>query len=886
MLGQAEEDVENGISLVAVLEQYTPAHFLKIASFQIHTRLLVGYHSSCANVEDCPTENEMEEPQHKNGISGIIEHVGSLCKDGLLQGAMGLWFQMDQRGVPTESITYTRLLQGCIKIKALAEGKQVHAHMLETGFKPCIFLHNNLVNMYAKCGSLQNARQVFDKLPEPDMISWNALISGYAQHGFYKDVLSHFLQMTRAGMKPNQFTFASVLSTCANLAILQQGRQVHTHIIRTGFESYVFVGNALVDMYAKCGRIEEARQLFDEIPIQDEGSWNALITGYAQNGYAEEALKLFCEMQQAGLNLNHFTFGSVLKACSSVSAQEHGKQVHARIIKTGFESDVYVGSAILDMYAKCGGVEDALAMFYKMPKRNVVTWNAMIAGFFQTEDVDESSKYVEKALNIFCQMQRTGMKPNHFTLSSILRACTSLAVLEHGKQVHVHVIKSRFELDEFVGSALVDMYAKCGIVEDARKWFDKMPKQDIVSWTAMVAGYTQNGHGEEAVKLFRQVLREAMIPDQFTLSSVLSASASIAAQEQGKQVHTYIIKTGYESCVIVGNALIDMYAKCGSIDGACTLFGKMRKRDVVSWSVLISGYAHHGRAKEALEFFGQMQQEGMKPNHITFVGVLSACSHVGLVDEGFHYFNSMTRDHGITPTVEHCACIVDLLGRAGHLDEAEHFINEMRLESDVVVWRALLGASRIHGNMDIGKRVAERVIDLEPQAAATYVLLSNIYASAGRWDDATKVRNMMKGKGVKKDPGLSWIEISNTVHSFVVGDVSHPQTDSIYAKLERLMEQIKEAGYVPDTNFVLHDMEQEQKENSLGYHSEKLAIAFGIISMPLGTPIKVIKNLRVCGDCHTAAKFISKIAGREIVLRDGIRFHHFNDGLCSCGDYW
>jgi pentatricopeptide repeat protein len=608
--------------------------------------------------------------------------------------------------------------------------------------------------------------------------------------------------MQRMGFKIGHFTLGSVLKVCGNVSFSEQGKQVHAYIIKSGHESNVFMISAILDMYAKCGRMDYSQQLFDEVPEQGEVLWNSLITGYAQNGHGEETLKHFFQMQWAGLKANHFTFGSVLKACSSVANPEHGKRIHSFIIKTGFESDILVGSAIVDMYAKCGVTEDARTMFYKMPERNVVTWNTIIAGFCQVVDAEE-------ALNYFCEMQQTGIKPNHFTVSSVLRACTSIASLDYGRQVHAHIIKNSSDIDEFVGSSLVDMYAKCGAIDDACKWFEKMPKCDIVSWNTMVAGYAQNGLGEEASRLFHKVLTAGIKPDQSTFTSILSVSASIAALDQGKQVHAYTIKVGFEPWVVVGNALVGMYAKCGSIDEACNVFEEMPERDMISWTTLISGYAQHGCGKEALQIFEQMQDKGIKPNDITFVAVLSACSHVGLVDEGCHYFNSMTKDHGIAPRLDHYACVVDLLGRAGLLNEAENFIKKMKLKADAVMWRALLSACKIHGNVDIGQRAAEHILELEPHDASTYILLSNMYSLAGKWDDATRIRNMMKIEGVKKEPGLSWIEVSNAVHSFAVRDTSHPQTASIYAKLERLLKQMKEAGYVPETNFAMYDMEYE-----------------------------------------------------------------------------
>jgi pentatricopeptide repeat protein len=346
------------------------------------------------------------------------------------------------------------------------------------------------------------------------------------------------------------------------------------------------------------------------------------------------------------------------------------------------------------------------------------------------------------------------------------------------------------------------------------------------------------------------------------------------------------VKTGFELDVVVGSALVDMYAKCGSIDEASNVFNKMPERNIVTWTVIIIGYAQHGYAQEVLKLFSQMQDTGMKPDHVTFVGILSACSRAGLVNEGCNYFNSMSQDYGVNPRPEHFACMVDLLGRAGHLTEAKDFIEKMPFEPSISVWQSLLGACRIHGNMELGKYAAERLLELEPHDSATYVLLSNIYAAANRWDDVARVRKMMKDRGVKKEPGRSWTNVNNTVHEFISDDSSHPQAEEIYKMLQRLSNQMKDAGYVPNTDFVLHDIEKEQKENSLSHHSEKLAIAFGLIKTPPGAPIRIMKNLRVCGDCHIATKFISKIVCREIIVRDATRFHHFKNGLCSCGDYW
>jgi pentatricopeptide repeat protein len=394
---------------------------------------------------------------------------------------------------------------------------------------------------------------------------------------------------------------------------------------------------------------------------------------------------------------------------------------------------------------------------------------------------------------------------DHFVFATALNASASLAALEQGSQLHTHVVKVGFESDLFIKNALLDMYVKCGNLKDAQKVFDNMLDKEVISWNAMIAGYGQTGQGEKAMKLFFQMQIGGMDKDHFTYTSVLSASASLVAVEQGKLVHAHIIKTGYESNVSVGNTLVDMYAKCGSINAAHKVFENMPEKDVVSFNAIIAGYAHHGHGNEALRFFEQMQLVGMQPNDITFICILSACSHVGLVNEGCNYFNSMCRDHNIKPRMEHYACMVDLLSRAGCLYEVEEFIHEMPFKPGAVIWRTLLGACRVHGNIELGKLAAEYALELEPQDSATYVLLSNMFAAAGMWDEAENVRKLMRARKVKKEPGQSWIEIKNKMHTFIVGDRFHPQTEEIYAKLETLTCQMKGAGYIPDTSFVLHD---------------------------------------------------------------------------------
>eukprot|EP01018_Ginkgo_biloba_P038144 Gb_41317 [translate_table: standard] len=674
-------------------------------------------------------------------------------------------------------------------------------------------------------------------------------------------------------------TQKSLFQVCATVKSLPEGKAAHAQMLITGLNQNVFLWTKLMSVYSKCGNIADARQVFDKMPKRNLFSWNVMIGGYARNEQFEEALALYYIMRLEGMQPDNFTFPCVLKACGGLVALQKGMEIHNDIISSELEGDVFVGNALVAMYTKCGNIEHARHVFDKMSQRDVISWTAMIAGYAQNEMCDQ-------ALKLFRQMQVERVKPDSVTIASILPACADLGALHQGREIHGYITRSGIEWDVSVGNALVDIYAKCGSVEDARFMFDKMSRRDVVSWNVMIAGYTLNRCFNESLKLFGQMQKEGKEPNPVSISSVLPACAHLAALQQGKEIHNYIIRRDFESDNFVANGLIDMYAKSGSIHDAYQMFGQMFQRDVISWTSMIAGYGMHGYAEDALTVFHQMVQAGIKPNKITFTGLLSACSHAGLVDEGLQYFYCMCQDYGVTPAMEHYACIVDLLGRAGRLDLAYDFIKKLPLEPAASVWGALHNACRIHCNIELGELVADCLFEIEPENVGNYVLMSNIYAAAGRWDDVTKLRKLMKERGLKSSPGCSWIEIKSKMHVFCVGDRSHPQFEQIYATLKSLAWKLKKAGYVPDTKFVLHNVEEEEKEHILCGHSEKLAIAFGIINTCPNSPVRITKNLRICGDCHTATKFITKIVGREIIVRDANRFHYFKAGMCSCGDYW
>ncbi|CAH8323116.1 unnamed protein product [Eruca vesicaria subsp. sativa] len=524
----------------------------------------------------------------------------------------------------------------------------------------------------------------------------------------------------------------------------------------------------------------------------------------------------------------------------------------------------------------------------------------------------------DQAFRLYLQLLSSRIVPNEFTLSSILKSCSARSV----KLIHTHVIKFGLGLDPYVATGLVDVYALGGDLVSARKVFDRMPERrsivsctamltcyakqgdveaaralfesmldsdrDIVSWNVMIDAYGQHGFPSEALMLFRELLAEGKPkPDEITAVATLSACSQIGALESGRWIHVLIERSGIRVNVKVCTALIDMYSKCGSLEEAVSVFNDTTRKDIVAWNAMIAGYAMHGYSQEALRLFDEMQGTvGLQPTDITFIGTLQACAHAGLVEEGVRMFESMGQVYGIKPKIEHYGCLVSLLGRAGRLKQAYEIIKNMEIEADSVIWSSLLGSCKLHGDFGLGKEIAEYLIGRNITNSGTYVLLSNIYASVGDYEGVAKVRSLMKEKTIVKEPGVSTIEIDGRVHEFRAGDGNHLQSEEIYTMVRKMSEWIKSSGYVPDTNVVLQDLEKSEKEESLEVHSERLAIAYGLISTKPGSPLRIFKNLRVCSDCHTVTKLISKITGRKIVMRDRNRFHHFVDGSCSCGDFW
>ncbi len=570
-----------------------------------------------------------------------------------------------------------------------------------------------------------------------DRFSWNRRLARHVKAGQYEKTLELYQLMQQEGMMPDKYTFVPVLNACASLQSLDTGRHAHEQIIQSCCESDLIVGNSLVNMYAKCGSMEDAGRVFNKMPSLDVVSWNAMILGHVRYGQGQKALELFQQMQQEGVQPGRVTFVGVLNACASVVALEEGRCAHQQIIQSSLESDLIVGTTLIDMYAKCRSMQDAWRVFIKMPSRDVVSWNAIILGYVKCGQG-------KKALELFQQMQCESVVPSPVTFMGVLNACASVVSLEEGRYAHEQILKTGCESNVFVQSSLIDMYAKCRSMEDAWRVFNKMVLHDVVSWNAMILGHVKCGQGQKVLELFQQMQLEGVQPGPVTFAGVLNACASIVALKKGRDVHEQVIRSGCESNAFVGTSLVDMYVKCGSMEDASRAFNKLPSLNVVSWTAMLKGYAIHGHGKEALGHFERMCEEGVEVNGVTFVCLLSACSHVGLVDEGLHFFESMGSVYSIAAAVEHYSCMVDLLGRAGHLQKAEDIIKVMSCEQSIVVWKALVGACRIHGDVELGERISELVLKADPGNAASYVMLSNIFAAAGKWDLSEAVQHQRK----------------------------------------------------------------------------------------------------------------------------------------------
>ncbi|KAK8601357.1 hypothetical protein V6N13_058927 [Hibiscus sabdariffa] len=706
-------------------------------------------------------------------------------------------------------------------VASLSQTRQAHAYILKTGLLTSTLFSTKLVSQYANHRCFNQADLVLRSISDPSISSFSTLIYALNKYNLFTQSLSVFSRMLSHGVLPDSHVLPNVVKACGKLSALKFGRGIHGFVCKFGFDSDSVVQASLVHLYLKSDRIRDARNVFERLPEGDVVTCGALLSAYARKGCVNEAKEIFSGMQRLGV------------------------------------------------------------------EPNLVSWNGMITGF------NQSGNHI-KAVVMFQGMHSKGFQPDHITISSVLSAVGDMERLTIGIQVLCYVIKLGFLHCKFVISALMDMFGKCACAEELMKAFEETDEEvmdvgarnalitalsrnglvdvaleiferfrvrgrelNVVSWTSMIAGCSQNGKDIEALELFREMQSAGVKPNSVTIPCLLPACGNIAALIHGKAAHGFALRTGIVTDVHVGSALVDMYSKCGRIHLSRLCFDSIPNKNSVCWNAIMGGYAMHGKAKEAIDIFHLMQRKGHKPDFISYSCVLSACSQGGLTEQGWHFFNSMYEDHGIEAKMEHYSCMVNLLGRSGKIEEAYAMIKQMPFEPHACVWGALLSSCRLHNNISLGEIAARNLFELEPNNPGNYILLSNIYASKAMWDEVDAVRDAMRSRGMKKNPGCSWIEIKNQVHMLLAGDKSNPQMTEIIEKLHKLSLEMKKAGYLPDTNLVLQDVDEQDKEQILCGHSEKLAVAFGLLNTPLGSPLQIIKNLRICGTGQQAFPLVS-----------------------------
>ncbi|RAL48962.1 hypothetical protein DM860_001282 [Cuscuta australis] len=762
----------------------------------------------------------------------------------------------------TNTTYIANLLRTCIDTKAQIAGKLIHGHVVRLGLSSDTFIANRITECYSKCGLIRAARNVFDQMPHPNIYSWHAMLSAYckagqlepatdlfvrmpernsvswntmisalARNGHERKALEVFRMMISGGFELTHITLASVLSACGGLKGVEFGRECHGFAVKCGLEKNVYVGNAMLSMYMKCGCGGDAVKIFGDLPERNEVSFTAMISGLGDIDQVEDAFDMFRLMQRNGFKIDPISLSSFLKVCAkgdggdliiddlnaSKMRNVPGKQVHTLAIKLGFDSDLRLCNSLLDVYVKNKEMMSAELIFQNLPEVSTVSWNIMIGGFGQNYEIKRAMEYMEcmlscgyepdevthinmlagcvksgeveagrllfermacpslsswnamlsgysqngdqyEAINLFRKMQFQNVRSDRTTFALILTSCAETSLLDYGKQLHAASFKNGVQGDIYVASSLIAMYTKCGLVKVAKTLFNSLPWLDIVCWNSMISGLNLNSLDEEAVSFFKRMLTMGMPPSEFTYASMLSSCAKLSALALGRQIHGMISRGGHGNDVVVGSALIHMYSKCGDICGACLCFDRMPWKNTITWNEMIHGYAQNGQGDKAYLLYEDMIRTGNEPDNITFVAVLTACCHSGLVDQGIRVFNSIQDRFGLEPVVDHYTCIIDCLGRAGRFMEVEEILDKMPFKDDLILWEALLSTCRVHSNVGLARRAATELSRLDPENSAPYVLLANMYSSLGRWEESKAIREMMDEGDIVKGSGFSWVE--------------------------------------------------------------------------------------------------------------------------------
>ncbi|KAL5989699.1 hypothetical protein ACLOJK_010592 [Asimina triloba] len=709
----------------------------------------------------------------------------------------------------TES--YGRLLDTCVLEQNLGLGKVIHAKVVVNDCEEDSYLATKLIGFYSCCGNLPIAESIFNRLSSCNIYLMNAMIRGFSANGLYKQAIDFFFKKHEEGIiTPDSYTFSALLKACGSLQDISYGKKIRNLILESGLVSDLFVSNSLIAMFAKCGSLTDGIEVFERMPQRDIVSWNSVISAYAQNGFDWEAMVTVREMANSGLKPDPVTLVCASTICSSAATC---REIHGYVMRNGLELTPMVSNSLISMYGKCGRTKEARLLFDNSIPPDNVAWNSVISSYAQNGCFRESIQLLREmklagfvpdaitysgiissfsqngqsheAMRIFEEMLSSKLNPDVITIASILPAVSDLKYIGYCKEIHAHSYRNELESDRRVRNALISVYAKCGSIQNAISIFGEIDDKDVISWSSMVVGYAQNGYFNEAIDTFRLMIRAVTEPNPITITSVLSACAGVSSLRQGKEIHLWAIKNGFENQTFVGSALIDMYAKCGRIRDSERVFDLVEEKNLVTWNSMIGGYAVHGLAESALDIFWRLEE----PDCISFLAAISACNHGGLVNEGIEIFNSM-QHFGVSPREGHYACMVDLLGRAGRLHQALGLIRSMPMEASADIWGALLGACKLHSDLEVGVYAGKRVMELGCENPGYYTLLSNILADFGRWEDVEMMRKLMKKRGMKKGVGCSWIEVDKRVQCFVAKErAQHPEWRTLFQVLKGLNEQ-------------------------------------------------------------------------------------------------
>lgn len=893
------------------------AKFVKLGAFKsdslIGNKLIILYSKNRGTLGHA---SQLFDEIPQRTVPSYAALMGSYCRSDRWEDMFSVFGLMIHDGNLPDKYLLPTIIKACSAMKYFMTGKMVHGFIVRKVFLSDVYIGNALIDFYSNCGDLESSKSVFNTMNKRDVVSWTALVSAYMKEGLVDDAQDVFKSMQSNGVNPDLISWNSLASG--------------------------FARNGEIDLALKSFKEMQEKGLKPRV-----NSWNGIISGCVQNGSFETALDVFRKMMQVYEEPDVVTIASILPACAELNELNLGKSIHGYSLKRKICENKYVAGSLIEMYSKRHRNDYAKKVFISVREKNTTLWNEMIAAYVNDGKINEAvgllrsmrnegtikpdvityntvlSGYARngqkneacellsemtqmdlrpnivsynilisgfqqyglsyEALKYFRLMQNGSISPNSVTITSALAACADLNLLHLGKEIHGFVLRNSDEHNIFVSCALIDMYAKCHLMGVVEKVFWRVQDKNTVCFNILISGFMKNNQVQEGFDIFHIMLEQGLQPSSVTFMILLSACGDISALRIGRQLHGYIVRSLLEESEnALSCALVEMYSKCGSIVEAELVFDSQVEKDVALWNSMISAYSVHGMSKKAIALFEQMERSGAVPDKITFIALLLACKRDVLIEEGWKYFKTMDKSYGIVPSLEHYTCMVGIMGGAGLLNEALDFVTQMPYEADACTWATLLQYCRVHSNLELGEKAAKALFELEPNNASNYILLSNIYVSLGMWDSAKNLRSLIKSRKLLTTKECSFINVGTKIYTFKGGECSHSNFEEILDKWDELAMTMENDGYFPLDPLC----EEEEADPFFCLHTEKLAICYGIISSDSHRPIRVSKNIRMCIDCHTSAKLISKITKMEIFVKDVSFYHHMINGICSCQDRW